>query len=255
MLGALRRQAFLETLDAADTSAMSFRDDGDVSLEGGDVADRLVKALSALEPYVEDPKQFNDLCFLCTLGAVTEHPEYAEWTPSRGRLAAFDTCVDELREVYGSIPDGRDHERVMETAMRHAVAHAAQVSSLSGRRLPRSAGLLERLAIVGGSTPRGGGDGVHRFFAERRRRRESNENAAPVDATSASAKDPRGCELRGTLPTFVSRSLAAACPNRASIAVTSFPAIERLERIKRPGLLGRSWNPGRLPGAGAEPVR
>ena len=147
MLGALRRQAFLETLDAADTSAMSFRDDGDVSLEGGDVADRLVKALSALEPYVEDPKQFNDLCFLCTLGAVTEHPEYAEWTPSRGRLAAFDTCIDELREVYGSIPDGRDHERVMETAMRHAVAHAAQVSSLSGRRPPRSAGLLERLAI------------------------------------------------------------------------------------------------------------
>ena len=67
MLGALRRQAFLETVDAADTSAMSFRDDGDVSLEGGDVADRLVKALSALEPYVEDPKQFNDLCFLCTL--------------------------------------------------------------------------------------------------------------------------------------------------------------------------------------------
>ena len=260
MLGALRRQAFLETVDAADTSAMSFRDDGDVSLEGGDVADRLVKALSALEPYVEDPKQFNDLCFLCTLGAVTEHPEYAEWTPSRGRLAAFDTCVDELREVYGSIPDGRDHERVMETAMRHAVAHAAQVSSLSGRRPPRSAGLLERLAIVGGSTPRGGGDGVHRFFAERRRRRESNENATPNVTSEAkgltpSAKDPvarelGGRELGGTLPTFVSR-VAAACPPRASIAVTSFPAIDRLERIKRPGLLGRSWNPGAGAGGGA----
>ena len=170
MLGALRRQAFLETVDAADTSAMSFRDDGDVSLEGGDVADRLVKALSALEPYVEDPKQFNDLCFLCTLGAVTEHPEYAEWTPSRGRLAAFDTCVDELREVYGSIPDGRDHERVMETAMRHAVAHAAQVSSLSGRRPPgrrdcssawRSSGARLREVAETASTgfsPSGGGD-------------------------------------------------------------------------------------------------
>ena len=249
MLGALRRQAFLETLDAADTSAMSFRDDGDVSLEGGDVADRLVKALSALEPYVEDPKQFNDLCFLCTLGAVTEHPEYTEWTPSRGRLAAFDTCVDELREVYGSIPDGRDHERVMETAMRHAMAHAAQVSSLSGRRPPRSAGLLKRLAIVGGSTPRGGEDGVHSFFANPGRRRESNENAPP-DVTSK-ATDPvarmagmgEKSQLGGTLPTFVS-----GVAGRASIAVTSFPAIERLERIKRPGLLGRSWNP---PGAGA----
>ena len=252
MLAALRRQAFLEILDASDTSSVSFRDEGDnaetTHVEGGDVADRLVKALSALEPYVEDPTQFNDLCFLCTLGSVSEHPEYTEWTASRGRLIAYDTCVDELREVYGSIPGRGEHERTLETAMRHAVAHLTQTSSLAGRRLPRSAGLLKRLGMAAGSNPHGG-DEVHRFFSatreleKRKKAKEAKENASPnvssdpslIARTRTNDKASRG--LGGTLPTF-------GPSMRASVGVSSFPAIERLERMKkRPGLLGRSWNP------------
>ena len=98
---------------------------------------------------------------------MSEHPEYTEWTASRGRLIAYDTCVDELREVYGSIPGRGEHERTLETAMRHAVAHLTQTSSLAGRRLPRSAGLLKRLGMAAGSNPHGG-DEVHRFFSATR---------------------------------------------------------------------------------------
>ena len=56
-----------------------------------------------------------------------------------------------------------------------------------------------------------------------------------IARTRTNDKASRG--LGGTLPTF-------GPSMRASVGVSSFPAIERLERMKkRPGLLGRSWNP------------
>ena len=124
----IRRQAFLETLAGPDPNL------GDPDAAPDPDPDALVAALRELKPLVRDQSQFNDLCFLMTLPSVNDHADYAEWSPARGRLAAWNALAAALEHAYGDT-NGRDdsdpneRECAMETAMRRAAAYAATRTS------------------------------------------------------------------------------------------------------------------------------
>ena len=43
--------------------------------------------------------EFNKLCYCLTLSDLSDHPDYADWTPFRGRLACFESVRHEFDRV------------------------------------------------------------------------------------------------------------------------------------------------------------
>ena len=79
----IRRQRFLELVDGRDhEAATSALADGLKQLEG-----KCSK------------EEFNKLCYCLTLEQLSDHPDYADWTPFRGRLACFESIRHEFDRV------------------------------------------------------------------------------------------------------------------------------------------------------------
>lgn len=108
----LRRAAFLELLAGPETRAPDPAEKAAARDDPPD-ADAIVAALRELRPVLEprDPRDFDALCALVALPSVADHPEFADWSRSRGRLAAFDAVRRELEPVYPRNERERERER------------------------------------------------------------------------------------------------------------------------------------------------
>ena len=108
----LRRAAFLELLAGPETRAPDPAEKAAARDDPPD-ADAIVAALRELRPVLEprDPRDFDALCALVALPRVADHPEFADWSRSRGRLAAFDAVRRELEPVYPRNERERERER------------------------------------------------------------------------------------------------------------------------------------------------
>ncbi|KNC46482.1 uncharacterized protein AMSG_11560, partial [Thecamonas trahens ATCC 50062] len=111
---------------------------------------------------VSSKDEYNELCFLLTLDDLSAAPQYADWSPARGRARCFDALLDVLVLVG---PDGSrlslfspsksvavraepPPRQRMETLLSHALQHqiarlsAASDSGLVRPRLPAYVSLL-----------------------------------------------------------------------------------------------------------------
>ena len=123
VLFAVRRQRYLELLSGRlrGEGAAGAPGFGDSSLVGGLNATLLggsmgpgssgapsgaasvlqvVAALRAVEAVCESKVAFNTLCYCLTLPSVSEHPEFATWSPYSGRQQAYLSVRRELLKVF-----------------------------------------------------------------------------------------------------------------------------------------------------------
>ena len=123
----LRRAAFLELLAGPETRAPDPAEKAAARDDPPD-ADAIVAALRELRPVLEprDPRNFDALCALVALPRVADHPEFADWSRSRGRLAAFDAVRRELEPVYPRNERERERERARDGRARALGAALAE---------------------------------------------------------------------------------------------------------------------------------
>jgi len=109
----LRRQKFLELLEHQSLTPAVVE---------------LVDGLKALEKECSR-EEFNSLCYLLTLGKLTDHPDFRGWTPHKGRLECFEACQPYFEAIYGlqsggpSVPPNRLMELIKQATLHQIDAY------------------------------------------------------------------------------------------------------------------------------------
>eukprot|EP00946_MAST-07B_sp_MAST-7B-sp1_P001202 g1202.t1 len=127
----IRRQRFLELVDGHDHDAATTA---------------LADGLKQLEAKCSR-EEFNKLCYCLTLENLTDHPDYADWTPFRGRLACFESVRHEFDRVLSQQwTMQRDRARKLnpnhlvallhQAALYQASVYLAEGNGNGGRDLP-----------------------------------------------------------------------------------------------------------------------
>jgi hypothetical protein len=90
----LRKQRFLELFA------------GGLDSDEGSVVMALVTALRSVKEVSSLPQAFNSLCYCLTLGSVTDHPDFREWTPHWGRLLAWSSVKADFERLFPVLGSG-----------------------------------------------------------------------------------------------------------------------------------------------------
>ena len=77
-----------------------FISDGTASVNSQTV-DSVVETLKEIEAVSPSKEHYSALCLLLTLNKLSDHPEYRNWNPSKGRINCFREVLPLVEDLLG----------------------------------------------------------------------------------------------------------------------------------------------------------